>query len=44
MKHRFAEESLAKRNTVEPAGQFSSKPTFDGMGVSQTVEIDEGFP
>src|ERR1700754_1211043 len=43
MEHGFAEESLAQGNTVEPTHQLSSKPTFDGMSISQTVQIDIGL-
>src|SRR6059036_1797281 len=42
MKHRFAKECLPQGNSVEAAHQFLLKPTFNGMGISETMEMDIG--
>src|SRR5918996_3774954 len=43
MKHRFAEECLAKRNTVEPADQLFFKPSFYRMSIPQAMKVNIGL-
>src|SRR5437867_10999071 len=39
MKHRFTKESAADRDSIKPSSEFAFSPSFDGMRVTQLVQL-----
>src|SRR5206468_12334412 len=39
MKHRFTKKSAADRDSIKPSSEFAFSPSFDGMRVTQLVQL-----